>query len=228
MPEQRDPIPTAFEFCSRSLGLLGSSINVCLRGAVLVVESRPDILEAPEVREETPSRDDWAAFVKALDNIDAWSWEKEYSNPAIDDGEGWKLRLEIPGRKIDSEGRNAYPGEPDSLWDGIPLNWPQYHGLLVAVGELIREPDDSQVLDRSVLSMPDPKELKKGLTEEDMLYFRDLLSGTPVMPWSEWWSMNSARLCAAMDRGEFLRLKLRGMQRIKQIIIEYPEYGPRL
>jgi hypothetical protein len=227
MHGQRETAPSVFEFCSRSLGLLGSSISIYLRGGVLVVESRPDILEAPEVREETPSRDDWAAFVKALDDVNAWSWEKEYSNLEVDDGEGWRFRLELADRKINSEGRNAYPGEPDEVWDGVPLNWPEYHGLLVAVGQLIREPDDSRVLGRSLLSMPKPKEFKRGLTKQDMLYFRGLLSGTPDMSWPEWWRVNSARLAAAMDHDEFLRLKLRGMQRVKQIISEYPEYRPR-
>ncbi len=53
-------------------------------------------------------------FIQILNEIDVWSWHKEYFNAEVMDGIQWKLEILMHnGKKIKSEGSNKYPGSED-------------------------------------------------------------------------------------------------------------------
>ncbi len=60
-----------------------------------------------------PSKKDWIKFWKKMDNIDIWSWLKNYEpqGMAVLDGYYWNINIEFGDKKIKSSGSNAYPGD---------------------------------------------------------------------------------------------------------------------
>ncbi len=57
-----------------------------------------------------PNEKETELFWKEIDELDVWSWEKEYSNNEILDGFGWELKIKRKGkRKRKIEGFNSYP-----------------------------------------------------------------------------------------------------------------------
>ncbi len=82
--------------------------------------------------EKEPSDFEWRAFVRRLDELDAWSWRSSYQ-PAEDvrDGYEWSALVEIGGRRLASRGYMAYPGgRGRETWDAF----------LLAVESLVGEP----------------------------------------------------------------------------------------
>jgi hypothetical protein len=55
-----------------------------------------------------PTKQQWADFRKALDQSNAWQWQKEY-NAAMMDGTAWELKIQYPDHAVDSGGFNGYP-----------------------------------------------------------------------------------------------------------------------
>ena len=54
-----------------------------------------------------PNGDDWAAFWKACDEVDVWSWPAEVGDLAVCDGGVFKLELELDSRAVVSRGQLA-------------------------------------------------------------------------------------------------------------------------
>jgi hypothetical protein len=57
----------------------------------------------------------WLQFWSDVERLGVWEWKWEYRNETIEilDGEFWHLELEFNGRRLKSEGDNAYPGVPE-------------------------------------------------------------------------------------------------------------------
>jgi hypothetical protein len=55
----------------------------------------------------------WAAFRRSLDAAGVWAWNKQYMNKDIQDGTVWHVTVEWAGKRIKSEGDNAFPTEKD-------------------------------------------------------------------------------------------------------------------
>jgi len=60
-----------------------------------------------------PSNEAWRRFWTSVENLNVWRWQPEYNNDQVLDGLQWSLTLEHNGRKVSSEGSNAFPGFED-------------------------------------------------------------------------------------------------------------------
>lgn len=59
------------------------------------------------------TEDSWITFRNILDEIDVWSWKKEYSDIRILDGIQWELSIHYIDASVDSHGDNRYPPKQD-------------------------------------------------------------------------------------------------------------------
>ena len=55
-----------------------------------------------------PTREQWKAFRKALDQSRVWQWRKSY-DAAVLDGTAWELKIHYSDRQLDSGGFNGFP-----------------------------------------------------------------------------------------------------------------------
>ena len=58
-----------------------------------------------------PTKEQWTEFWEKMDEIDIWNW-KEYYRPTdclILDGIGWRIKIVLGDRRLESVGSNAYP-----------------------------------------------------------------------------------------------------------------------
>jgi hypothetical protein len=83
----------------------------------------------------TPTKADWETFRRALDDLNVWSWRREYELTALD-GTQWSLEIEYVDRSLKSEGSNNYPttlGVPN----GSGIRTEEFKRYLVAVQKLL-------------------------------------------------------------------------------------------
>jgi hypothetical protein len=68
-----------------------------------------------------PTKEAWAKFWKAMDEVRLWEWQARYDNPNIMDGLVWSLEIVRGGRQANSGGRSGFPtfGKPGKA-DGVP------------------------------------------------------------------------------------------------------------
>jgi hypothetical protein len=73
----------------------------------------------PEVQREEiqPTKEQWQAFRKALDELNVWGWQAHYPNPGVCDGTGWSAKIVYPDKQIKSGGSNCFPDHK-----GAPLS----------------------------------------------------------------------------------------------------------
>ncbi|MCP4599862.1 MAG: hypothetical protein GY847_04855 [Proteobacteria bacterium] len=107
------PHPTALR--ARIGGGLSTSYEVALMGKTVVYSrSSRTFSGTPNVTKEiNPSNEDWAAFRKAIDKANVWSWKDDYTDPSIMDGTEWSIHLEYEDKKINSSGKNGYPNRDE-------------------------------------------------------------------------------------------------------------------
>jgi len=56
----------------------------------------------------------WQAFRRELDEMNVWSWKKNYKPEADDlDGESWSFSVVYTDRRVQTAGSNAYPAPGD-------------------------------------------------------------------------------------------------------------------
>lgn len=79
-----------------------------------------------------PSKADWQEFWDKLDRIGVWDWKTHYSEPGVTDGTSWSVEIDYNGRKLETGGSNAYPGQSDE--SGYS---PEFEAFLKAVQKLI-------------------------------------------------------------------------------------------
>ena len=118
------------EFDCRMGGFMGRSYAVRITGAALTYESFKSGYETDEKARIEPPQCNWEHFWATLDQLDAWSWSGQYSNPNVLDGTSWSIALEWNGRRMRASGENAYP--PDGRDES-----PQFRGFCEAVQRLL-------------------------------------------------------------------------------------------
>jgi hypothetical protein len=118
-------------------GFEANGIEIRLsRGRLLYSKTMgPFPIEPPLIIQ--PSEDQWRQFWQEVDHIGVWSWAPEYTNPNVLDGTQWSLSLSHAGRKLKSDGSNAYPGT-DSI--DCPGGGP-FADFLRAIALLAGQPD---------------------------------------------------------------------------------------
>lgn len=95
-------------------GFIGASYRIELMDGTDTVRylSNPNTFTgAPGTKEEklTIPNERWAKFRERLDKANVWDWKKAYIDHQIVDGTKWHVTIEWAGKKVDSEGSNAYP-----------------------------------------------------------------------------------------------------------------------
>ncbi len=91
--------------------------------------------EKPKEEIITPTRSHWRKFRKALDDLNVWRWQEEYSAPFMD-GTDWTLHIEYSDKKTSARGFNSYPdsnGKPNE--DGYTTE--TFDRYIVAVRALL-------------------------------------------------------------------------------------------
>jgi hypothetical protein len=128
------------------VGTFGGHVyNVELRSATLVYEDSVGFTKSTVVL--TPSRQQWRAFRRALDEIGVWSWRERYEpDGVIFDGTGWSLSLRYPDRSLVTEGGNCYPdahGERSSTTE-VTATFRQFEAAVEALlgGRRFRADDE--------------------------------------------------------------------------------------
>ncbi len=62
-------------------------------------------------KEIVPDSNPWETFWKEMEKLDVWNWKKEYFNYDILDGCSCSIKISYNGKKVKSEGSNAWPDE---------------------------------------------------------------------------------------------------------------------
>ena len=57
-----------------------------------------------------PSKESWWQFWQDVERLGVWDWQSQYQNHQVLDGTFWHLKLQHGGRRLQTEGYNAYPG----------------------------------------------------------------------------------------------------------------------
>jgi len=108
-------VPQSFE--ASIGGFFGPSYGVELfgDGDLLYLHNQETFTTAPGTVETTipVTAEQWRVFRKALDDAHVWDWGEEYTDPDVDDGTQWRMRVEYADISVDSYGSNAYPPERD-------------------------------------------------------------------------------------------------------------------
>lgn len=116
---------------------LSAAIGGFLGGAFIVEMTAPDTVtythsarpskDGPKAERTTVKVTDaqWKAFRAHLDEAKVWSWKDDYVNNGIVDGTMWRFTVDFGDKKIETNGRNAYPEQA------------QFDAMLAAVRELL-------------------------------------------------------------------------------------------
>lgn len=131
--------PTAFVF-SLEPTFTPSTVVELGGGNLIVVSYLPEGGLVPGSKHQvTPTAPQWTAFWNAVAFLDVWSWKPDYSSSdvgaCVDDGKGWRLKIEHLEKSIRTKGTNAYPsfGSPDVT----SLDEERFGLFLFALGELL-------------------------------------------------------------------------------------------
>ncbi len=124
-----DPIIAPRKFSAAIGGFLGGSFIVEMTAPDTVVYTRSGrpSKDGPNSQQTTVKVTDaqWKAFRAHLDAAKVWSWKDDYVNNGIVDGTLWRFTADFGDKKIETNGRNAYPEQA------------QFDAMLAAVRELI-------------------------------------------------------------------------------------------
>lgn len=60
----------------------------------------------------TPTREQWRAFRRALDEQNVWRWRAKYFR-SVSDSTAWSIHIEYPDRSLTAEGYAAFPARSD-------------------------------------------------------------------------------------------------------------------
>jgi hypothetical protein len=88
---------------------MGDSYHVTWNGTTLTHQHLGHFYAPGPTTELRPSRDEWAAFRRALDDIGVWRWNDSYRDLAVMDGTNWTFAVRFSDRRVESKGSNAYP-----------------------------------------------------------------------------------------------------------------------
>lgn len=72
-----------------------------------------------EERQVVLARHAWSQFLHELEAFGVWSWEARYEDPGVVDGTSWSLSLIGRGKRIVSNGTNAYPAGFDGFCEAV-------------------------------------------------------------------------------------------------------------
>lgn len=94
-------------------GFLGASYRVALQedGALLYLHNPHTFTSSPgteKVRIEV-TEEQWRKFRNSLDAARVWGWKKDYSDPGVQDGTQWNLKIGYTDASVTSHGNNAFP-----------------------------------------------------------------------------------------------------------------------
>jgi hypothetical protein len=124
-----DPGAMPRKFHAAIGGFLGPSCGVEMTGPdTLTYTYTPRPSGAPPKPQQTTIKvtgAQWKVFRARLDAAKVWAWEENYTNPSILDGTLWNILIDFGGKRMKSEGRNAYPERA------------QFDAMLAAVQELL-------------------------------------------------------------------------------------------
>ena len=107
------------------------------RGPVYSVQLQGTTLQYAKdktVRKITPTKEQWRAFRRALDEANVWGWRPEY-RANVTDGTAWSLRIKYSDHALNVKGHNAYPdhaGNPNEI-----LETRSFTRYLLAVQQLL-------------------------------------------------------------------------------------------
>ena len=138
-PLAREGPPDELEFSIYGFGIGSSTVEV--RGDTVIVRSRPwdwTPGSAIDSVRAVPSPDAWRTFWTATERAGVHRWRRRYLAEGVVDGAGWSLRLGAHGRRIESNGSNAYP---DRLGREHELEMTSdFRAFRDALGELVGRP----------------------------------------------------------------------------------------
>lgn len=87
----------------------------------------------------SPSEAEWGRFLRDLDALGMWNWQKWYPFPGgVCDGTEWEVRIGWGGLRFRSTGDNNFPGR-DGSPTGTPMCSPVFERFLKAVNRLVRQ-----------------------------------------------------------------------------------------
>lgn len=110
---QSSPVePTEFEISLAGFG--GPFYTVSWTGSALLYESGLDGSRESSEQEVNPTPQQWKSFWKKLDRIHFWKWPESFGVNAMD-GRWWSVSVNLSGKKLKSEGTNAYPPDGKSI-----------------------------------------------------------------------------------------------------------------
>lgn len=99
--------PTQFRFELDSWASAYSSVD--LRAGKLMCRQGDDLARFAEPFVIRPTAEQWLEFWDAAARAQVWAWHPLYETDCLD-GTSWSLKLAWNGRRIVSQGFNAYPG----------------------------------------------------------------------------------------------------------------------
>jgi hypothetical protein len=103
-------IPASIPLIKISVGgFLGPSFSIETSRDKIIYTKRMD--KVPEIIEIKPTPEAYAAYKKALDEINIWGWTDTYFNPNVRDGTQWDIEISYTDKTIKASGSNAYPDE---------------------------------------------------------------------------------------------------------------------
>jgi hypothetical protein len=85
----------------------------------------------------TPTKEQWRAFRRALDDLPIWKWKSDYPSSGVIDGTQWRLEIAYSDRTVKAKGNNNYPdkqGKPSS-----PRWTASFQSFVAAVKKLLRK-----------------------------------------------------------------------------------------
>lgn len=98
-------------------GFFGPCYSVTLKKSHLIYTYSPprdscsqEPEPQPQCEEIEPSTKQWQNFRRALDRLNVWCWQANYSDPAVCDGTGWSAEIVYSDRSLISTGDNSFPG----------------------------------------------------------------------------------------------------------------------
>lgn len=107
LPREGTPDELAFSFG----GFAIATSRWELRGDTVVFREFPAGVpdSAADSARAVPTAEAWRTFWTAVDEAGVARWRARYAAENVVDGNGWSLRLEAGGVRVESEGSNAYP-----------------------------------------------------------------------------------------------------------------------
>ena len=117
-------------------GFLGASYRIELRDdGILECKNSGRRSGDAEHTKIKPTLAEWREFRAALDALNVWKWQPEFSSNGVADGTQWSLDIAYADRALTSQGSNNYPdahGKPNRK----PEMTPAFSGYLAAVRKL--------------------------------------------------------------------------------------------